>query len=75
MNLYAVACINFLDNQLSIELIEAKNIVGAIAMHSQVDAAWLKDYPNDIDQLRTLFVELDMAVDVVEITCSQILGD
>jgi hypothetical protein len=67
MKLYAVAFINFLDNELSVELVEARNIVGAIVMHSKVDAKWLKDYPNDISQLRTLFLELDMAVDVIEI--------
>lgn len=71
MNLYAVGFMNFIDNELTIELIEAKNIVGAIAMHSKVDAEWLKNYPNDMRQLRMLFAELDCAVDVVEITWEQ----
>jgi len=68
MNLYAVAYMNFLNNELTIELVEANTVVGAIAMHSKTDVRWLEHYPNDIHQLRMLFLELDMAVDVVEIT-------
>lgn len=71
---WAVAYMNFSDNQLAVEIIEANTMIEALSKHSGLNGGsrdWLKNMPNDLQQIRDLFWEADAAIDVIEIEESE----
>ena len=74
--MWAVAYMNFFDNELSVELVKADTLIEALSKHSKlVNEDWLKTMPNDLKQLRDLFWEMDSAVDAVEIELESVPED
>ena len=71
---WAVAYMNFTDNQLTVEIIEANTMTEAMSKHSRLNGGcrdWLKNMPNDLQQIRDLFWEADAAIDIALIEESE----
>lgn len=71
MSKFAVGCINFFDENLIIEIIDAENWREAFYKHSQIKEESKKwgDYFNDCTFLeaKRIAYKLEMMIDVVEI--------
>ena len=79
MKKYAVSYINFFNNELTIEIVEAETIKKAILKHSKLLAEnsdngkvdeedWLHtNMPEELEEIKETFFDMDCMVDVVEI--------
>lgn len=71
MKKFAVGYINFCDNDLSIEIVEANDVKEAIGKHSVLtgprNKAWMDEMPDDIEEIKERFFNSDSMIDVVEI--------
>ena len=68
---WCVAHANLFDNDIKTEFIHAETMQDAIRNHSRLkdpeNEEWLKDLPEDIEELKQFFFDADMLVDVLEI--------
>lgn len=67
MKTFAVGVINFFDNVLNIEIIQAESWLDALGKHSGIDAEFL---PNDVsfmEDLKDEYFNIDMTFDIKEI--------
>lgn len=67
---WAVAYMNFFDNELRVEIVEANTMIEALSKHSKLssnETGWLKNMPNNLEQIRTMFFDADAAIDIIEI--------
>ena len=69
MKKYAVAYMNFFDNELTIEFVEAETEKQAIFSHSkmQSDSGWSEELSDNLDEIKQAFFDGDTLVDVKEI--------
>jgi hypothetical protein len=66
MHTYAVAYMNYFENDLTIELVVASNEIEAIFEHSAIGCS-PEDYSNDLEKLKTEFFDQDLNVDVKKV--------
>lgn len=64
---YAVAWMNFFDNELKIEFIWAANWREAVLAHSLNNFVGVDDIPEDIEEAKRAAFDLDSMFDVVEV--------
>ena len=64
---YAVAVMNYSDNDLRIEIIDASGWRLALAQHSLVSDWDITSLPMDIDEAKTAAFDMDCMFDVKEI--------
>jgi hypothetical protein len=68
---FAVAYMNFFDNELVVEIVEADDWRGAIFKHSTLSniglGEWLDNMPHDKIDTQNYFFDADSSIDVVEI--------
>ena len=71
MKKYAVSYINFFNNELTTEIVEAETIKEAVAKHSKIssDGHILEYMQNckDLDEIQTKFFDTDCMVSVIAI--------
>jgi len=71
MKKYAVGYINFSDNELTIEIVEAPNIYEAVKKHSQLQEdslqKWISEMPQELQDIKEEFFNGDAMIDVKEI--------
>ncbi len=73
MKKYAVGHISFFDHILKVEIVEANTPKEALLKHSDFDTddidfkEWLNELPNDMDEIKSMFYNVDATVDVIEI--------
>lgn len=72
MNRYVVVYMNFFDNELKSEIIEAESPKQAIAAHSCIrdydeTLEWLMEMPDDLESIKDDFFNSDQLIDVVEV--------
>ena len=72
MNRYVVCYLNFFDNELKSEIIEAESPKQAIANHSCITnyddtLEWLMELPDDLESIKEEFFNGDLLIDVVEV--------
>lgn len=72
MNRYVVVYLNFFDNELHSEIIEATSPKHAIAQHSSISnyeetLERLMEMPDDLESIKDVFFDADQLIDVVEI--------
>lgn len=65
---FVVAQIDWFANELSLEIVTAKDWANAIAMHSRTMFNSPADIPATIEQMKQKCFDLDGMMDVVEIT-------
>lgn len=62
---YAVGYINFFDNDLKIEIVEASSVREAVNKHSCIVDYGV--FPEDLEDIKNFFFNADAAIDVVQI--------
>lgn len=64
---FAVGVINFFDNELIIEIVEAEDWKSALSLHSEVDSSDLVLEASSLEEAKSLAFDADSAIDVVEV--------
>lgn len=72
---YAVGVMNFFDNELVVEIVEALSVKEALCKHSFIFKNsdektldnWINGMPDSLDKIKEDFMNADWLVDVVEI--------
>ena len=73
MTKYAVAYINNFDNDLSIEIVEAMDIIEAVTKHPQTEMDYnslkeaIGESDDELSALKKFFFDMDASIDVVEL--------
>lgn len=72
MKKYAVGYINFFDNDLIVDIVNANSIKDAIAQHPSFSGTddmlnWLETLPDALDEIKREIFDDDSAIDIVEI--------
>lgn len=72
MKKYAVGYILLLDNELTVEIIEANSFKEAIIKHSEIAkyndiVEWINDMPNDLKEIKNTMISSEIGIDVKEI--------
>jgi len=70
-SLFAVGYMNFMENDLKIEVISADSVKEAILKHSWLQDKdvheWINGMPDSLEEMKEEFFNGDAAVDVVEV--------
>lgn len=72
MKMFAVGMISFFENEVVVEIIVAEDVKSAIASHSMIKsdehmAEYVNEMPNSLDEIKSMLIDGEMGVDVVEI--------
>lgn len=68
MKKFAVGHIDWFDNNLIIEIVEAEDWRSALLKHSKIDSSWASDYfGKTLEDAKANAFDSDMMIDVIEI--------
>ena len=66
---FSVGYVNFFDNELIIEVVEASNVKDALLKHSKLSdpdtAEWVATMPDDLEAIKAAFFEGEILIEVV----------